>query len=79
MQAYRYATRMQDLSVVVRYVGIGKSSMPGAARAGREAEGSQVRGAALSEIAAANRTTAPASRPGRCTARCSSGIRGARR
>ncbi|HUB16055.1 MAG TPA: Ti-type conjugative transfer relaxase TraA, partial [Acetobacteraceae bacterium] len=51
-QAYRHVTQMQDLSVVVGYAGTGKSTMLGEARAAWEAEGYQVRGAALSGIAA---------------------------
>ncbi len=51
-RAYRYVTRMQDLSVVVGYAGTGKSTMLGEARAAWEAAGYQVRGAALSGIAA---------------------------
>jgi len=50
--AYRHVTQMQDLSVVVGYAGTGKSTMLGEARAAWEAEGYQVRGAALSGIAA---------------------------
>jgi len=51
-QAFRHVTQMQDLSVVVGYAGTGKSTMLGEARAAWEAEGYQVRGAALSGIAA---------------------------
>jgi len=51
-QAYRHMTQMQDLSVVVGYAGTGKSTMLGEARAAWESEGYQVRGAALSGIAA---------------------------
>jgi Ti-type conjugative transfer relaxase TraA len=50
--AYRHVTQAQDLSVVVGYAGTGKSTMLGEARAAWEAEGYQVRGAALSGIAA---------------------------
>jgi len=50
--AFRHVTQMQDLSVVVGYAGTGKSTMLGEARAAWEAEGYQVRGAALSGIAA---------------------------
>ena len=52
MLAFRHVTQMQDLSVVVGYAGTGKSTMLGEARAAWEAEGYQVRGAALSGIAA---------------------------
>ena len=51
-QAFRHVTQMQDLTVVVGYAGTGKSTMLGTARAAWEAEGYQVRGAALSGIAA---------------------------
>ena len=51
-QAYRYVTRLQDLTVVVGYAGTGKSTMLNEARGAWEAEGYQVRGAALSGIAA---------------------------
>jgi len=50
--AYRHVTQMQDLSVVVGYAGTGKSTMLDEARAAWEADGYQVRGAALSGIAA---------------------------
>ena len=50
--AFRHVTQMQDLSVVVGYAGTGKSTMLGEARAAWEADGYQVRGAALSGIAA---------------------------
>jgi Ti-type conjugative transfer relaxase TraA len=50
--AYRHVTQMQDLSVVVGYAGTGKSTMLGEACAAWEADGYQVRGAALSGIAA---------------------------
>ena len=50
--AFRHVTQVQDLSVVVGYAGTGKSTMLGEARAAWEAEGYQVRGAALSGIAA---------------------------
>ena len=50
--AFRHVTQTQDLSVVVGYAGTGKSTMLGEARAAWEAEGYQVRGAALSGIAA---------------------------
>ena len=50
--AFRHVTQVQDLSVVVGYAGTGKSTMLGEARAAWEADGYQVRGAALSGIAA---------------------------
>ena len=50
--AFRHVTQAQDLSVVVGYAGTGKSTMLGEARAAWEADGYQVRGAALSGIAA---------------------------
>ena len=50
--AFRHVTQTQDLSVVVGYAGTGKSTMLGEARAAWEADGYQVRGAALSGIAA---------------------------
>jgi Ti-type conjugative transfer relaxase TraA len=52
MLAFRHVTQAQDLSVVVGYAGTGKSTMLGEARAAWEADGYQVRGAALSGIAA---------------------------
>jgi len=51
-RAYRHVTEARDLSVVVGYAGTGKSTMLGVARAAWEADGYQVRGAALSGIAA---------------------------
>jgi Ti-type conjugative transfer relaxase TraA len=50
--AFRHVTQTRDLSVVVGYAGTGKSTMLGEARVAWEAEGYQVRGAALSGIAA---------------------------
>jgi Ti-type conjugative transfer relaxase TraA len=50
--AFRHVTQTQDLAVVVGYAGTGKSTMLGEARAAWEADGYQVRGAALSGIAA---------------------------
>ncbi len=50
--AVAHITRGQDLSLVVGYAGTGKSAMLGVAREAWEASGYQVRGAALSGIAA---------------------------
>jgi Ti-type conjugative transfer relaxase TraA len=50
--ALDHITGPQDLSLVVGYAGTGKSAMLGVAREGWEAAGYQVRGAALSGIAA---------------------------
>jgi Ti-type conjugative transfer relaxase TraA len=50
--ALAHITRSGDLSMVVGYAGTGKSAMLGVAREVWEAEGYQVRGAALSGIAA---------------------------
>jgi Ti-type conjugative transfer relaxase TraA len=50
--AFRHVTSGPDLSLVVGYAGSGKSTMLGVARAAWEAEGYQVRGLALSGIAA---------------------------
>jgi Ti-type conjugative transfer relaxase TraA len=50
--ALEHITRAEDLSLVVGYAGTGKSAMLGVARDGWEAAGYQVRGAALSGIAA---------------------------
>jgi Ti-type conjugative transfer relaxase TraA len=50
--AFGHVTQGPDLSVVVGYAGTGKSTMLGVAREAWEAEGYQVRGAALSGIAA---------------------------
>ncbi len=50
--AYLHVTRSRDLAVVVGIAGGGKSTMLGTARAAWEGQGYQVRGAALSGIAA---------------------------
>jgi Ti-type conjugative transfer relaxase TraA len=50
--ALEHITRSGDLSMVVGYAGTGKSAMLGVARDGWEVAGYQVRGAALSGIAA---------------------------
>jgi Ti-type conjugative transfer relaxase TraA len=52
--AFDHATSAKDLSVVVGYAGTGKSAMLGVAREAWEAAGYEVRGAALSGIAAEN-------------------------
>lgn len=51
-EALEHVTRSDDLSMVVGYAGTGKSAMLGVAREGWEAAGYNVRGAALSGIAA---------------------------
>ena len=51
-EAFRHVTSGPDLSLVVGYAGSGKSTMLGVARAAWEVEGYQVRGLALSGIAA---------------------------
>lgn len=52
--AYDHATDGKDLGVVIGYAGTGKSAMLGVAREAWEAAGYDVRGAALSGIAAEN-------------------------
>lgn len=52
--ALAHITRPEDLSVVIGYAGTGKSTMLGVAREAWEQAGYQVRGAALSGIAAEN-------------------------
>ncbi|HEV7233940.1 MAG TPA: AAA family ATPase, partial [Sphingorhabdus sp.] len=52
--AFDHATSPRDLSVIVGYAGTGKSAMLGVAREAWEAAGYEVRGAALSGIAAEN-------------------------
>lgn len=52
--AFHHATDGKDLGVVIGYAGTGKSAMLGVAREAWEAAGYEVRGAALSGIAAEN-------------------------
>jgi len=52
--AFEYATAGNDLGVIVGFAGTGKSTMLGVARAAWEDVGYEVRGAALSGIAAEN-------------------------
>ena len=52
--AFDHATDGKDLSVVIGYAGTGKSAMLGVAREAWEAAGYEVRGAALSGVAAEN-------------------------
>ena len=52
--AFDHATNGKDLGVVIGYAGTGKSAMLGVAREAWEAAGYEVRGAALSGIAAEN-------------------------
>jgi len=52
--AFDHVTDRRDLGIVVGYAGTGKSAMLGAARQAWEAAGYEVRGAALSGIAAEN-------------------------
>jgi Ti-type conjugative transfer relaxase TraA len=52
--AFRHATDGKDLGVVIGYAGTGKSAMLGVAREAWEGAGYEVRGAALSGIAAEN-------------------------
>ena len=53
-EALAHITNGRDLGIVVGYAGTGKSAMLGVARDGWEAAGYEVRGAALSGIAAEN-------------------------
>jgi Ti-type conjugative transfer relaxase TraA len=53
-EALTHVTNGRDLGIVVGYAGTGKSAMLGVARDGWEAAGYEVRGAALSGIAAEN-------------------------
>lgn len=52
--AFRHVTERHGLSVVIGYAGTGKSAMLGVAKSAWEAGGYQVRGAALSGMAAEN-------------------------
>lgn len=52
--AFRHVTERRAMSVVIGYAGTGKSAMLGVAKAAWEASGYQVRGAALSGMAAEN-------------------------
>jgi Ti-type conjugative transfer relaxase TraA len=52
--AFQHATDGKDLGVVIGYAGTGKSAMLGVAREAWEGAGNEVRGAALSGIAAEN-------------------------
>jgi Ti-type conjugative transfer relaxase TraA len=52
--AFDHATNVKDLDVVIGYAGTGKSAMLGVAREAWEGAGYEVRGAALSGIAAEN-------------------------
>ena len=54
--AFEHVTRGEGLSVVIGYAGTGKSALLGVAREAWEQSGFQVRGAALSGIAAENLT-----------------------
>lgn len=52
--AFRHVTERRGLSVVIGYAGTGKSAMLGVAKSAWQASGYQVRGAALSGMAAEN-------------------------
>ena len=52
--AFRHVTERRGLSVIIGYAGTGKSAMLGVAKTAWEASGYQVRGAALSGMAAEN-------------------------